>query len=794
MISTESVGSVQDGSPAGGGLSLRILTGILLLAVAGVAVAVAYYVALQGERAGYSALSRSEVDRVEARLGLAEAAVRALMQQADAYLQLKDSLQAQNSRLLLAGAADAVRGLRDIARAESTRTICDGILLSLDAVGADLQPLRTNEELARVDSQVASLDRDLQMLAVRMGELERNLVRERDAVGDFYRERIAASRATALALIPAALALALGGGILFYRMVLAPLDQLGRATESAVGRGEPFRIDLRAPGVREIRHAREGASRLFLQLDGLVRERTARLQEALRVSDERNVQLTAAERQVRRSREQFSEVFESAPSALVLAGPDGGVVLVNRAAERILDLPRGVMFGRPVGDLIREAGLLAEAGELGDFLSRRERGRALRLHRAGTAEFFGELEVRAFGTDAEDGTLIQINDTTQREQRLRGEQRSQRLESIGTLAGGIAHDLNNTLAPISMSIEKLRLAYPGETSLLKTLESCCRRGAGMVRQLLTFAKGSPGDLQPVDCRLLIDEIASMIRATFPRDIILRLSFEEGAPAVNGDVTQLFQALLNLCVNSRDAKAGGGRLDISLRSVPAPVDASVGGRWIEIAVADTGCGMSKEVMMRIFDPFFTTKSADKGSGLGLSTTLGIIRGHGGRIDVESFPGRGTTFRVLFPAVEASALQAGSSSDSASPSGSGRRVLVVDDEVAVREVLSLLLDSAGFRVVTAADGAEALRRLGEEGVVYDLVITDILMRELDGAGLIRGMREADLRVPVVVIGAAITPGQKKELLAEGAVAVISKPFSQAEIFAVVRETIMAADAGS
>ena len=226
----------------------------------------------------------------------------------------------------------------------------------------------------------------------------------------------------------------------------------------------------------------------------LVRERTARLQEALRVSDERNAQLVAAEQRVRRSREQFSEVFENAPSALLLALPDGGVVLANRAAERIVGLPRSDMFGRGVVALIRESGLIAEAGDLADFLSRRERGRALRLHRAGAAEFYGELEARTFVTDSGDGLLVQVIDTTQREQRLRGEQRNQRLESIGTLAGGIAHDLNNTLAPISMAIEKLRLVYPAESRLLDTLETCCRRGAGMVRQLLTFAKGSPGEI------------------------------------------------------------------------------------------------------------------------------------------------------------------------------------------------------------------------------------------------------------------------------------------------------------
>ena len=190
------------------------------------------------------------------------------------------------------------------------------------------------------------------------------------------------------------------------------------------------------------------------------------------------------------------------------------------------------------------------------------------------------------------------------------------------------------------------------------------------------------------------------------------------------------------------------------------------------------------------PFFTTKAADKGSGLGLSTTLGIIRGHGGRIDVESFPSRGTTFRVLLPAVEARPTAPNSVPGAVSPRGAGRRVLVVDAEPGVREVLTLLLDSAGFAVRTASDGAKALQLLQEGGEDYDLVITDVVMPGLDGPGLIRAMRDSGRRTPVVVIGAAITPAQEKKFLGEGVVAVISKPFSQAEIFAVVHETLSAA----
>jgi PAS domain S-box-containing protein len=788
-----------DHLPVTRGFSLRALTAVLLIAVAALAVAIAYYTALRDERAGYAALSRSEVDRLEARLGLAESAVRALLQQADAYVQLKDSLQAQNARVLLGAAATAVRELREISRTEAARVLASQVIATLEALGTDLQPLRTNAELAQLEAQVTDLDRQLLTLTSRMNALVGLRGLEVTAVAEFYDDRIAASRRTAFALIPVALLLAVGGGFLFYRLVLLPLDQLGRATESAIGRGEPFRVDLLAPGCLEIRHVREGASRLFLQLDGMVRERTARLEEALKLSDERNAQLVVAEQQVRRSREQFAEVFETAPAALLLAHAGGEVALVNRAAERILGLPREEMFGRRIPELLRDAELLDDSGkQLELLLTRHERGRVLRLHRAGPAEFFGELEARTFTREEGDGLLVQINDVTQREQRLRTEQRSQRLESIGTLAGGIAHDLNNTLAPISMAIEKLRLTYPGEDRILATLHNCCKRGAGMVRQLLTFAKGSPGDMRPVDCRLLLDELASMIRATFPRNIALHVSLEEGAPAVVGDVTLLFQALLNLCVNARDAMPDGGRLDLSLDlcSGKAPTRDAAGeatAPWIMIKVGDTGCGMSPEIQARIFDPFFTTKSADRGTGLGLSTTLGIVRGHGGRVEVESYPGRGTTFSILLPAGGPETRENPEGDRGAiTPAGSGRRVLIVDDEGAIRQVITALLESAGFAVEEATDGAEALSRLLSPREKFDLVVTDVVMPRVDGLELIRQVRAAGRQVPVVVIGAAIIPAQEKELLALGAAAVIPKPFSQAELFAVVSETIAGAAA--
>ncbi len=231
--------------------------------------------------------------------------------------------------------------------------------------------------------------------------------------------------------------------------------------------------------------------------------------------------------------------------------------------------------------------------------------------------------------------------------------RSQRLEAIGTLAGGVAHDLNNALAPILLGAQLLRKSHPDESDLLDSFEISAKRGASMVRQLLTFAKGSEGKRVSVQVGHMLNEMRSIIEGSFPKNIRLQREGEFDPPTVRGDPTQIHQILLNLCVNARDAMPEGGTITMGTKVVE--VDGSfsgvfteaTAGRYVVLSVGDTGVGMPPDVLDRIFDPFFTTKGPDQGTGLGLSTVVGIVKGHGGFVNVRSTQGEGSTFEVYLP---------------------------------------------------------------------------------------------------------------------------------------------------
>ncbi|MCX6895397.1 MAG: ATP-binding protein, partial [Verrucomicrobia bacterium] len=228
--------------------------------------------------------------------------------------------------------------------------------------------------------------------------------------------------------------------------------------------------------------------------------------------------------------------------------------------------------------------------------------------------------------------------------------RTQRLDSIGTLAAGVAHDLNNALAPIMMGVELLRIQYPGESKIVDMFEASARRGADMVRQLLTFAKGADGDRVSLQPTRLVREMENLMKGSFPKNIELAVRCDPKLPTVSGDGTQLHQVLLNLCVNARDAMPHGGKLvleaqrvelDAAFVAAAAAPDAKPG-EYVMLRVTDTGTGIPPEILDRIFDPFFTTKGPDKGTGLGLSTCMGIVKGHGGFMQVYSQPGKGSAF--------------------------------------------------------------------------------------------------------------------------------------------------------
>ncbi|HYF36021.1 MAG TPA: response regulator, partial [Prosthecobacter sp.] len=332
------------------------------------------------------------------------------------------------------------------------------------------------------------------------------------------------------------------------------------------------------------------------------------------------------------------------------------------------------------------------------------------------------------------GTAKDITERKQLEERLL---RNQRLESIGTLAGGIAHDLNNTLVPIMMATGLMRIRAPAQGDLIDTIESAAQRAAAMVRQLLTFAKGIDGARLLVQPEHLLAEIEKLIRSTFPKSIELRSSYTKKLPPVMGDATQLHQVLLNLCVNARDAMPEGGKLTIEAESIEISA-AHAGafseakpGRYVVWHVTDTGGGIPPEVLDRIFDPFFTTKGSSGGTGLGLSTVSGIVKSHGGFIQVYSTPRRGSTFSVYLPATETDdsgvEFQAGISTTFR---GSGEAILVLDDDAEVRTAMRTALTTLNFRVIACSDGMEALHQVSNRRDSLAAVITDLHMPKMDG----------------------------------------------------------------
>ncbi len=376
--------------------------------------------------------------------------------------------------------------------------------------------------------------------------------------------------------------------------------------------------------------------------------------------------------------------------------------------------------------------------------------------------------------------------------------RSQRLESIGTLAGGIAHDLNNVLTPILLSID---LLMTGETDkrrirTLSIIDSSAKRGADMVKQVLSFARGVEGQRLPIDIRRLVRDIATIINDTFLKNIQVRTAIDPEIGSVIGDVTQIHQVLLNLCVNARDAMPDGGALTLSSENVlldehyaKLHVDAKPG-PYVVIRVEDTGDGIPHDIMDKIFEPFFTTKEIGKGTGLGLSTSLAVVKSHGGFMRVYSEPGRGSTFTLYLPAVTAANAGDSSRESLALPRGNGELVLVVDDEEGVRQLTRQILEAFGYRVLLAIDGSDALALFAAQQHDISLVLTDMMMPIMDGNAVIRVLMK--LRPDVRIIAASGLHENRviAKAMSGGVKHFLTKPYTADSLLKIVREALTSA----
>ncbi|MGV3760355.1 MAG: ATP-binding protein [Actinomycetota bacterium] len=363
---------------------------------------------------------------------------------------------------------------------------------------------------------------------------------------------------------------------------------------------------------------------------------------------------------------------------------------------------------------------------------------------------------------------------------------SQRLEAIGQLAGGVAHDFNNVLAAI-LSYADLAadgVTDPAARADLEAIQDAARRGAGLTRQLLQFSRRTPGDLEPVDLNDRLMQVVGMLCRTLGEDRSLRCDLVDGAAAVLADPVELDQILLNLVVNARDAVGPGGVIEVSTAVVD--LDASEAaqhpglsaGRHVRLAVTDDGVGMAPEVAQHAFEPFFTTKGRGHGTGLGLSTVYGIVQRLDGHVAARSVEGVGTSVEVLLPAVDSVPTRAAEPADERPASLGAGRVLVVEDEAPLREALVRMLERAGYEAMAAVDGSEALGRLGER---FDLLLSDLVMPgPVTGVDVAAGFRAQTANLPVVYMtgysdalldGVDLGPGNRTSVLA--------KPFTEAEL---------------
>lgn len=535
--------------------------------------------------------------------------------------------------------------------------------------------------------------------------------------------------------------------------------------------------------------------------DGSVRHVLANYVVLSRPSGERelyavDVDLTSRKVAEARVHEQAA-LLDVTPDAILVLDLERRVTFWNRGAELIYGHTRQAALGRRVEELVCPVHV-AEFGA--DWTALLAQGEARSEQRHFLPQR-GEIVVarRAVVVRGESGApksvLLVLSDITDAKKVEAQFLRTQRLENLGSLASGVAHDLNNVLTPILMASQMLRESarQPHERELVQLVADSAKRGADVVQQLLLYGRGSDAPHQPVRVGQIVREIGQLMRETFPRALGITTQGPKDLWFVEGDPTQIHQVLLNLCVNARDAQPGPGRIEVAAENVH--VDAMFAGQnigatpgpHVMIRVTDGGTGIPAAIIDKIFDPFFTTKAPGQGTGLGLATVLGIVRGHRGFVTVDSEVGRGTEFRIYLPARTSLAEREEVGAATPVRRGQGELVLVIDDEPSIRATMEALLRSAGYDVLLACDGADGVAHFAGRSAEVRLVITDLMMPVMDGMQAIRALRSIAPRVPVIAMGGVSTQRRNLEEAFGSGLRFLQKPFTAEKALALVQESI-------
>jgi PAS domain S-box-containing protein len=486
-----------------------------------------------------------------------------------------------------------------------------------------------------------------------------------------------------------------------------------------------------------------------------------------------------------RTQQRQEALLDLATDAIHVRDLAGRITYWNRAAERLYGWSAAEVQGRNAIEILFRAN--AEQSEaLASVYEQALRegawsGELTKVTRGG-----GEVVVESRWTlirddiGEPDALLVIDTDITQKQQLEQQLRRAVRIDTIGSLAGGVAHDLNNMLMPILMGTAVIRKSVT-DPDLMRTvdhLELSAKKAAALVRQILTFIRGSRDVSETVAGDQILSELQHFLQVTFPASVQIEYRAEDELPPVVCRPYEIHQVLVNLCVNARDAMEGGGTILVELRKVT--IDAAYArmsdtavtpGEYLSFAISDRGKGIPRDQLTTIFDRYFTTKEYGKGTGLGLSNAAAIVRDHGGFMTVESEEGKKTTFTVFLRAAETGAPTP-LERDESIPVGSGETILVVDDEGAVVEVVRETLEAFGYSVLTASDGSEAIVLLARYGEAVRVIITDLSMPIVDGIALTKFARRALPKVKLIMASGTDEPWREA---AENADAHLQKPYT-------------------
>ena len=499
-------------------------------------------------------------------------------------------------------------------------------------------------------------------------------------------------------------------------------------------------------------------------------------------------------RRAESSRRELAAILDQVTDAIVVCDLHERIVSWNRGAEVLHGVAHEAAVGRPARELL--CGTSSHIWDIGS--------KTILTHAVFSTEFEipGQDKQKQWiehrrslirdALGAPCGQLVMHIDITQRRQEEASQRRSQRLESIGTLAGGVAHDLNNILTPILMNAKLAQRSTTNQARLLEMIVISAERGGKMIKKLLAFAGGERASLELVNVRDVIREVQEILSHSLPKSVALEIWFADDLHHVQADPTELSQVIVNLAVNARDAMPDGGKLTISAHNVSIsdgtkPANARLlSGDFVLLTVVDQGHGIAPDIQERIFDPFFTTKAQGKGTGLGLATSLGIARAYGGDISVESTPGQGSVFSVYLPIATGHETPNPKHADEqVERPGKGEVILLVDDEPNIVECACELLQNTGYRVLEAHSGAEALEKFASTAEPIDLVVLDMMMPDMDGVETKNRMRA--LRPTIKIIGSSGLRRPHIDAGLDNLDGFLTKPYTNIDLLHLVRQTL-------